>query len=243
MTRTRRADCSSPGLTRRRRGKGFSYVDERTGRAAGAEDRVRIADLAIPPAWRDVWICPDPLGHIQATGIDAAGRKQYLYHRAWRARRDQAKFDATIDFARRLPRMRRRLDAALEQDGLQRERVLACAVRLLDLGFFRIGSETYAERNDSFGLATMRRDHVSMPAPDVVVFDYPAKHGRRRVQRVVDPVCGEIVATLRRLGAAAAKPCEPAAGGPWRRPACSAARRGCCRRSSRCRRRGRRAGR
>src|SRR3954471_20543414 len=165
MPRTRRSDCSSPGLTRRRRGTGFSYVDELSGLPAGAEDRVRIADLAIPPAWREVWICPDPLGHIQATGIDAAGRKQYLYHPAWRARRDEAKFGSMRDFARRLPRMRRRLEEALEQEGLGRERVLACAVRLLDLGFFRIGSETYAERNESYGLATMRREHVSMPSP------------------------------------------------------------------------------
>jgi DNA topoisomerase I len=159
---------------------------------------VRIADLAIPPAWREVWICPDPFGHIQATGTDAAGRKQYLYHPLWRARRDQAKFDSMGAFAKRLPRMRRRLDAALGEDGLGRERVLACSVRLLDLGFFRIGSETYAQRNESYGLATMRKEHVSLPAPDVVLFDYPAKHGRRRVQRVVDPVCWEIVAALRR---------------------------------------------
>jgi DNA topoisomerase IB len=198
MPRTRRSDCSGPGIRRRRQGRGFSYLDERSGRSPGLADRERIANLAIPPAWREVWICADPQGHIQATGIDARGRKQYLYHPDWRARRDQAKFDAMLVFARRLPAMRRRLDEALAGEGLGRERVLACAVRLLDVGFFRIGGETYAAENDSYGLATVLKRHVSVPGPDVVVFDYPAKHGRRRIQRVVDPVSGEIVAALRR---------------------------------------------
>ncbi len=120
----------------------------------------RIRSLAIPPAWSDVWICADPLGHLQATGTDAAGRRQYLYHDAWRSRRDREKFERMLDFAAALGPLRAHTDRCLACDGLGRERVLSCAVRLLDLGFFRIGSEEYAEDNGTFGLATMLRSHV-----------------------------------------------------------------------------------
>jgi DNA topoisomerase-1 len=115
----------------------------------------RIATLSIPPAWRDVWICADPLGHLQATGTDAAGRKQYLYHARWRERRDQQKFDQMLAFARALPRIRRRVTQDLAEDEVSQDRVLAASVRLLDRGFFRVGGEEYAEDNDSYGLATM----------------------------------------------------------------------------------------
>ena len=139
----------------------------------------RVRELAIPPAWEDVWVCPYPMGHIQATGIDAAGRKQYRYHDRWRERRDGEKFESMEEFARALPRLRKRVSKDLAREGMPRERVLACAVRLLDLGFFRIGSEDYAEENDTYGIATMGKRHVTVEG-DVVSFDYEAKGGQRR---------------------------------------------------------------
>jgi DNA topoisomerase I len=151
--------------------------------------------LAIPPAWTEVWISPAPLGHLQASGTDAAGRKQYLYHERWRRWRDREKFHKMRDFAKSLPALRRQVEHDLSDEGLTRERVLACAVRLLDLGFFRIGSESYATRNGSFGLATMRKDHVEV-TDDEVLFDYTAKGGKRRVQAIADP---DVKAVLRGL--------------------------------------------
>jgi DNA topoisomerase I len=200
MPRLRRADCSAPGLTRRRHGRGFTYLDADGHTIRDPEDLGRIGELGIPPAWKDVWICPDARGHLQATGIDAAGRKQYLYHPQWRTRRDQEKFDEMIAFARALPALRDHVDADLAAtDELTRERVLACAVRLLDRGFFRIGSEQYTVQNESFGLATMRKEHVMLdPEHRGMVFDYVAKSGKRRVQGVVDPAAFEVVATLKR---------------------------------------------
>ena len=157
---------------------------------------VRMRDLGIPPAWRDVWICPNPRGHLQATGTDAAGRKQYLYHPDWRTRRDAEKFAEMERFARTLPALREHVQHDLEaESGYSRARVAACAVRLLDRGFFRIGSEEYTE---SFGLATMRKEHVTVTRSGEMVFDYPAKSGVRRIQAVVDPLAAEIVAALKR---------------------------------------------
>jgi DNA topoisomerase-1 len=198
--RLRRADCSSPGLTRRRQGKGFSYVDAEGEKVTEPEDLTRISELGIPPAWKDVWICPDSRGHLQATGIDAAGRKQYLYHPQWRTRRDSEKFEEMTRFARALPRLRERVEADLTaSDALTRERVLACAVRLLDRGFFRIGSEQYTVQNESFGLATMRKEHVTLdPEHSGMVFDYVAKSGKRRIQGVIDPSAFEVVSALKR---------------------------------------------
>jgi DNA topoisomerase IB len=156
----------------------------------------RIHELVIPPAWQDVWICPYPGGHIQATGIDDKGRKQYLYHPRWRARRDQEKFDDMTRFARALPRMREAVGRDLARDDLSREQVLACAVRLLDLGFFRIGSEDYAVRNESYGLATMHKRHVRL-RDETMLFDYPAKSGKRRIQAVVDADVAAVVGRLK----------------------------------------------
>src|SRR3954468_7756950 len=155
MPRLRRADCSAAGITRRRRGKGFEYIDQDGSRLTDEETLERIRELVISPAWEDVWICPFPMGHIQATGIDARGRKQYRYHDKWRERRDQQKFGGMIDFAHALPAMRRRVDRDLADEALKRVRVLACAVRLLDRGFFRVGGEYYAVKNESYGLATI----------------------------------------------------------------------------------------
>ena len=195
--RTRRVDCNGPGIARRRRGRGFTYVRP-DGRAVA--DRVtleRIHELAIPPAWDDVWISADPRGHIQATGTDDAGRKQYRYHDAWRTRRDAAKFDDMLDFARALPRLRRRVARDLRRSQIDLARANACAVRLLDVGFFRIGSDIYASDNASYGLTTLRREHAHV-AGDTIVFDYPAKSGQRRVQEVADPVAVDIVGSLKR---------------------------------------------
>jgi DNA topoisomerase I len=198
MARLRRSDCSGPGITRRRRGKGFEYRDEDGRRITEEEVLVRIRELGIPPAWEDVGICPYPMGHLQATGTDAAGRKQYLYHPQWRARRDAEKFDDMARFARALPALRESVSADLDGDELTRERVLALAVRLLDRGFFRIGSEEYTVQNESYGLATMRKEHVTVGRDGEMVFDYPAKSGIRRVQAVVDPAAAAIVGRLRR---------------------------------------------
>ena len=153
--------------------------------------------MAVPPAWADVWICPDPLGHLQATGFDQAGRKQYLYHERWHQRRSELKFKAVREFAAALPRLRRAVTADLRRQGMPRERALACAVRLLDLGFFRVGGEVYAEENESFGLATVRREHVSIEEGEVV-FDFPAKGGQRRVQSIRDPAVRGAIQAMRR---------------------------------------------
>jgi DNA topoisomerase I len=195
--RLRRADCSSAGIARRRRGRGFSYLDADGEAVRDEETLARIRELAIPPAWEGVWICPDPLGHIQATGIDAAGRKQYLYHRRWQRRAALRKFETMREFAAALPALRRAVARDLGAEGMPRERALACAVRLLDLGFFRIGGEEYAEENGSFGVATVLREHVSV-AGEEMVFDFPAKSGQRRVQSVRDEGARKAIEAMRR---------------------------------------------
>ena len=195
--RLRRVDPSMPGIVRQRRGRGFSYLDLGGQPLKDAETLARIKSLAIPPAWRDVWISPVPNGHIQAIGTDAAGRRQYLYHPAWRLRRDAAKFDRVLEFARVLPDLREQVGRHLALEGVRRERVLACAVRLLDRGFFRIGGEEYAERNQSYGLATLEKRHVRVEG-DLVTFDYVAKSGVRRVQTLRDPDVAPLLATLKR---------------------------------------------
>jgi DNA topoisomerase IB len=168
-----------------RRGRGFSYVDT-DHKAVDKTTRERIDQLAIPPAWEEVWICPKPNGHLQATGVDAAGRKQYLYHEDWRVRQDAAKFDEMLGFAAELPALRKVVLRDLRRRKVDRERVLACALRMMDLGFFRVGGETYAEQNESYGLATIKRSHVEIQG-DLAVFDYPAKSGQRRLQSIADP--------------------------------------------------------
>jgi DNA topoisomerase I len=197
MPRLRRADCSGPGIRRRRRGKGFEYRHPDGAKVTEPETLDRLRALAIPPAWEDVWICPHPNGHLQAVGTDAAGRRQYRYHERWRERRDIEKFDRMLDFARRLPTLRERCREALDAEGMGRERVLACAARMLDLGFFRIGTESYAEEHETYGLTTMHRSHVALDG-DVLEFDYPAKGGKQRVQSIVDPQVREVVSVLKR---------------------------------------------
>jgi DNA topoisomerase IB len=195
--RLRRSDCSGPGISRRRRGSGFSYLDPEGGKVVDEDTLERIRALAIPPAWRDVWICGDPYGHVQATGLDEAGRKQYLYHERWQLRAAQRKFESMRGFAAVLPKLRRAVKKDLTREGMPRERALACAVRLLDLGFFRIGGEEYAETNESYGVATVLREHVSIEDGEVV-FDFPAKSGRRRIQSIRDPEVRAAIEAMRR---------------------------------------------
>jgi DNA topoisomerase I len=197
MARLRRVDCSEAGIRRRRRGKGFEYLDADGRRVSEPSVLERIRELAIPPAWEEVWICPYPMGHIQATGTDAAGRKQYRYHDRWRERRDAEKFDEMLRFARSLPQLRLQVTKDLALEGMPREKVLACAVRLLDRGFFRIGSEDYAEENDTYGIATMKKRHVTIEG-DEVTFDYEAKGGQRRLQTIGDAQVAEVVRSLKR---------------------------------------------
>ena len=195
MARLRRVDCAGPGIARVRRGRGFSYRAADGSKIDDPAVLQRIADLVIPPAWNDVWICPHPRGHIQAVGTDAAGRRQYRYHDDWRVQRDAEKHQRVLTFAQRLPKARERVVEHLGQRGMTRDRVLAAAFRLLDLGFFRVGGESYAEENGTFGLATMRRKHVTVTG-DLVVFDYKAKSGKQRVQSVVDPSVRKVVVAL-----------------------------------------------
>ncbi len=183
-----------PGWRRRRAGRGFAYSDE-AGVLIKDERLDRVRALAIPPAWKDVWICPWPNGHIQATGVDVAGRRQYRYHDQWRARRDAAKHERVLEIASLLPDVRDEVAAALRTRGLNRERVLACGIRLLDLGAFRIGSEQYAEDNGTYGLATLRREHVSVRG-ERTYFSYTAKGGLDREVEITDRPTATVVRAL-----------------------------------------------
>ncbi|RKR91511.1 DNA topoisomerase IB [Micromonospora pisi] len=196
--RLRRSDPAKPGYGRRRRGRGVSFVDLRGRPIRDPEELDRLRGLVIPPAWRDVWISPHPAGHIQATGIDAAGRKQYLYHPLWRTRRDEAKFDHVLEVAARLPVLRARVNADLAGRGLGRERVLAIVASLLDSGTFRVGSDQYAAGDDpTFGVATLRPEHTRAQR-GCVVFEFPAKGGIAQVQRIEDPGLCAVLRDLRR---------------------------------------------
>ncbi|MDD9368593.1 MAG: hypothetical protein PV358_00615 [Acidimicrobiales bacterium] len=195
--RVRRVEVDGPGFGRRGAGRGFSYLDCDGQRITDPEVVERIKALAIPPAWREVWICPDSCGHIQAVGIDDRGRRQYRYHDAWRDRRDQAKHDRVLEVARQLPQLRARLARDLEREGLGREKVLACAVRLIELGLFRVGGEAYVDDNGSYGLATLRKGHVRAKG-DELRFDYPGKSGQRRVVTIGDPQVADVVRALKR---------------------------------------------
>lgn len=195
MPRLRHVRSTDPGWTRRVQGRGVVYLDQTGTRITDPDVIARCRELAIPPAWRDVWICPHPTGHIQAMGTDDAGRRQYLYHPQWRARRDRAKHDHVVRVARRLPRARRRVAEDLALPGLPRARVLALAFRLLDDAYFRAGGESYARDNGSFGLATLRRDHVRTSGGSVW-FTYPAKSGQEREAQVDDPAVTAAVRDL-----------------------------------------------
>lgn len=197
MVRLRRSNVGGPGITRRRCGKGFIYVGPDGRRVTDEEVLARIRRLVVPPAWQDVWISPVANGHIQAIGTDAKGRRQYRYHDDWRVRRDAAKFDHMLAFAAVLPPLRRTVAMHIAEPEPSRDRVLAVAVRLLDDGFFRIGTEGYADQNNTFGLATLRKEHVRIDGQRLT-FDYTAKSGVRRVQSVVDAEVADAVRLLKR---------------------------------------------
>jgi DNA topoisomerase-1 len=174
-------DEASPGIKRIGPPRHFRYVQP-TGRPVSQADRQRIAALVIPPAWTNVWICPNPLGHIQATGRDARGRKQYRYHARWREVRDEVKYGRLISFAQALPRIRQRTDADIRRGGLPREKVLAAVVQLLEKTLIRVGNEEYARENRSFGLTTMRDQHAKIQGSRVH-FEFRGKSG---VEHAVD---------------------------------------------------------
>lgn len=194
--RLRRSSPDQPGWTRRGAGRGFTYLDEHGARLP-AEQVERIRALAIPPAWRDVWICPYPHGHLQAVGTDAAGRRQYLYHPHWRTRRDAAKFDRMLDFGQALGKARARVLDDLTAKGMPLDRACALAVRMLDLGCFRIGNDVYADANGSFGLTTLRRDHVTRRG-GTLVFAFTGKSGVEHRIEIDDPQVVSAIETLRR---------------------------------------------
>jgi DNA topoisomerase IB len=192
-----RSDPDAPGIRRRRCGRGFRYAGPDGAPVRDRDAVARIKSLVIPPAWQDVWICADPAGHIQAVGTDAAGRRQYRYHDLWREQQDQEKHDRMLEFGAALPGLRQVIQRHLGQRGLVRERVLAAAVQLIDLGFFRPGGEEYAAGNGSFGLATIRRHHVVISGGQVT-FTYDGKAARHQEQAVAEDMVCSVVRSLKR---------------------------------------------
>ena len=198
MPRLRRSSCEERGLRRRGAGKGFTYHDADGKRITDRATLERIGSLALPPAWTDVWICADANGHLQAVGTDAAGRRQYRYHDAWTNRRSREKFDRMLVFASALPDVRRTCARHLKRgDDPTKERVLSGAVRLLDLGLFRIGGEVYASEHETYGLATVERRHVRV-SPPRCSFEYPAKSGQLRCTEVACPDVARLLTQLKK---------------------------------------------
>lgn len=189
---------ADPGYTRRQNGEEFKYFDTQGKRIREEERLLRIKRLAIPPAWTDVWICPSPNGHIQATGRDARGRKQYRYHDRWREVRDENKFDRLAHFAKVLPNIRRQVAQHLKLPGLGRQKVLATIVRLLERTFIRIGNEEYARENKSFGLTTLKNRHVSLRGAQVL-FRFRGKSGRQHEVDLTDRRVATIIAKCQDL--------------------------------------------
>ena len=196
MVRLRRTSPDQPGWTRRRAGRGFVYLDQ-SGDRLPEEDAQRIRDLVIPPAWTDVWVTPYENGHLQAVGTDDAGRRQYLYHPDWRARRDAEKFDRMLLFGRALTKARELVVADLGREGMPLERACAAAVRLLDLGYFRIGNDVYADTHGSFGLTTLERRHVRR-RQDSLVFTFTGKSGVDHRIEIDDVTVIEAIEIMRR---------------------------------------------
>jgi DNA topoisomerase I len=191
-------DHAGPGITRRRHGRHFSYVDPRGQAISDPDEIARLKRLAIPPAYREVWICPDPDGHLQAVGRDARGRLQYRYHPKWRLVRDEDKFAKVLIFGEVLPKLRRRVDADLRSPGLDRERVLASVVSLMEKTLARVGNDEYATANNSFGLTTLRHDHADVQGRHLT-FDFRAKHGIERHIDLSDPRLARVIGRLQDL--------------------------------------------
>jgi len=200
MPRLRRSATSGPGIHRVRSGRGFGYRDADGEPVRDPELLRRIEALVIPPAWTDVWIAPHPNGHIQATGIDAAGRRQYLYHPVWRAQKDRAKFDRMLAFAEALPAARRTVTRELRAEGVTRDRVLAGAFRMLDSAALRIGSARYADENGSYGLSTLLCAHATVMDGAVVRLRFPAKSGHAWESELHDRDLASLVSALKRRG-------------------------------------------
>jgi DNA topoisomerase I len=211
-----RSDPRGPGLTRVRAGTGFTYLDAAGGEVTDPATLERIRALAIPPAWASVWISADPLGHIQATGVDGRGRVQYRYHQLWREQREEQKFAHMLRFAAALPGLREATLRDLRHHRLDRGRVAAAAVRLIDLGLFRLGGERYAELDHHYGAATLEKQHVRVHR-DGLEFDYIAKEGMHRTVAVADAA---VLPTVRTLAHAdnglTALFCFQDAGAAWR---------------------------
>ncbi|MDT5179613.1 MAG: topoisomerase [Mycobacterium sp.] len=195
--RLRRSVLTGPGFTRVRRGKGFSYETTSGDPLTDEKALKRIKELVIPPAWKKVWISPYANGHIQAVGTDVAGRRQYLYHQTWQDEKTEEKFDRALAMSKKLPSWRASIAEDLAGRGFTQQRVLALALHLLDLGYFRAGGEQYAEENESHGLATLLCEHVTLRR-DAVAFDFPAKSGVRRTLELDDPALVKAVRSLMR---------------------------------------------
>ena len=189
---------SAPGFSRKRMRSGFRYLDTAGRPLQDSAQLARIKSLAIPPAWTDVWICADKNGHLQATGRDARGRKQYRYHNNWREVRDEAKYERMVGFAMQLPVIRARLEEDIRRPGLNREKVIATIIRLLDVTMIRIGNEEYAQANKSFGLTTLRNRHVTIDGA-AIEFNFKGKSGVSHTLRITEPRLARIVRRMREL--------------------------------------------
>jgi DNA topoisomerase I len=188
----------APGYKRAKRGKGFVYLTAQNKPVRNPEDLQRIKSVAIPPAWRDVWICSLGNGHLQATGRDARGRKQHRYHPRWREVRDQTKYDKILAFAQQLPAIRGQVEMDLALPGLPREKVLATVVRLLETGMMRVGNEEYARQNKSFGVATLRSRHVNVSGPNIR-FEFRGKSGVQHALNLSDRRLARIIKQCQEL--------------------------------------------
>lgn len=216
MPRLRRSDSSHAGITRVRSGRGFTYRDSTGATVSDPALRERLEHLAIPPAWTDVWIAPYPNGHIQATGLDGVGRRQYIYHPTWREQKDRIKFDRALSLAEALPVARRQVTLDLRRDVPDRERALATAFRMLDTGSLRVGSEQYAELHGSHGLSTLLCSHVTVH-DDSVVLRFPGKSGQEWESTIRDADLAHVIRGLKsRGGRARLLAFRPEAGSPWR---------------------------
>lgn len=212
--RLRRSTTGGPGYRRQRCGRGWRYFDADGVPVTDADTRARLKGLVIPPAWRDVWICPHDNGHLQATGVDDAGRRQYLYHEQWRQEKDEEKHERVLDLVPKLAGFRAAVSSALAGRGLSGERVLAGALRVLDLGAFRTGGDEYAEENGSRGVATLLRDDVTVENGELV-FHFVAKGGVDRSARIADPELAGLVRALRQARPPGERLLAWRAGGTW----------------------------
>lgn len=199
MARLRRTDSSGRGVRRVRAGTGFSYRDAAGQAISDPELRARFEHLAIPPAWTEVWIAPYANGHIQATGVDGAGRRQYIYHPTWREQKDRIKFDRALQLAESLPAARRRVTIDLRSAGTTRDRALAAAFRMLDTGSLRVGSEQYVEANGSHGLSTLLCAHATVSG-STVTLRFPSKSGKDWDSEITDADLAAVIRTLKRRG-------------------------------------------